>query len=207
MKGSWVRVPFSAFFFCLKMPPDSILTAFLLYCNIFFYCFSGNGLFFTGFLRYCFLYSYFFCSNLFCTFLLWCCLAGGLFGSCRFLRCYCQFLRLFARCAGKNSHTQCRKLKGNRIFSFITICLFAGFCPYVYYSLSAIFFAVTVEDLFVFSSEWNTHLIILIWNCSKITYRKKCFFRIFCFAKECQDIFFIFHKLDPFKSFIIIIHE
>ena len=100
MKGSWVRVPFSAFFFCLKMPPDSILTAFLLYCNIFFYCFSGNGLFFTSFLRYCFLYSYFFCSNLFCTFLLWCCLAGGLFGSCRFLRCYCQFLRLFARCAG-----------------------------------------------------------------------------------------------------------
>ena len=103
MKGSWVRVPFSAFFFCPKMPPDSILTAFLLYCNIFFYCFSGNGLFFTSFLRYCFLYSYFFCSNLFCTFLLWCCLAGGLFGSCRFLRCYCQFLRLFARCAGKTA--------------------------------------------------------------------------------------------------------
>ena len=110
MKGSWVRVPFSAFFFCLKMPPDSILTAFLLYCNIFFYCFLET-VFFHRLSSLLFSLQLLFLQQPFCTFLLWCCLAGGLFGSCRFLRCYCQFLRLFARCAGKTATPSAGSLK------------------------------------------------------------------------------------------------
>ena len=132
MKGSWVRVPFSAFFFCPKMPPDSNLTACSIILQYLFLLFFLETVFFSpAFFATVFFTATFFCSNLFCTFLLWLLSCGrSSLAVVRFLRCYCQFLRLFARCAGKYSHTQCRKLKGNGILSFIAVCLLAGLCPY-----------------------------------------------------------------------------
>ena len=62
---------------------------------------------------------------------------------------------------GKYSYTKCRDLEGNGILSFIAFCLPAGLCTRIYDSLSAIFFAVTVEDLFVFSIEWKVQKRLL----------------------------------------------
>ena len=154
----------------------------------------------------CFLRSNLLCSYFLCAVFLHGCFSGCLLCCFRLLRSYCKLLWFLSRHAGKYSYTKCRDLKGNGILSFIAFCLLAGLCTQINDSLSAIFFAVTVEDFFIFSIERNSHLIIFIWNCRKVADCQKCFIRVFRLTKECQDIFFIFHKLDPFKSFIIIIH-